>query len=87
MVLGLVPAALPKGIPMDGSAHLVCKPGAEMKAYLATFLEQILNSAIVAGITALSTISASFTVNAKAVGIAFGLTFLIEMRKYRKTNS
>ena len=54
-----------------------------MTNYWGTFLEQILNSSIVAGVTALSTLAASLEVNAKAIGVAFGLTFLIELRKYR----
>lgn len=43
--------------------------------------EQILNSAIVAAITALSMLSGAMEVSGKAVGIAFGLTFLVELRK------
>ena len=57
-----------------------------MKRALTTLLEQLLNSAIVAGITALSMMAATQGVSGKAVGVAFGLTFLLELRKYR-TNS
>lgn len=48
--------------------------------------EQLINSFIIAGIAAISTLAATGEGGAtgKAAGIAFGLTFLIEMRKYRK---
>ncbi len=46
--------------------------------------EQILNSLIVAGITVLSTFLANQEIHLKVAGASFALTFLIEMRKYRK---
>lgn len=46
--------------------------------------EQILNSGIVAGIAALSTLAATQEISGVAVAIAFGLTFLIELRKLRQ---
>ena len=46
--------------------------------------EQLLNSAIVAGITALSMLAGASEVSGRTVGISFGLTFLVELRKYRK---
>lgn len=46
--------------------------------------EQLLNSAIVAGISALSMMAGTQEVSGRAVAIAFGLTFLLELRKYRK---
>jgi hypothetical protein len=51
----------------------------------ALLCEQLLNSFIIAGIAAVSTLGATGNgeVTAKASGISFGLTFLIEMRKYR----
>ena len=45
---------------------------------------QILNSSIVAGIAALSMLAGTQEISGRAVSIAFGLTFLIELRKYRK---
>ena len=45
--------------------------------------EQFLNSGIVAGITALSMLAATLEISGKAVAIAFGLTFLVELCKYR----
>ena len=50
------------------------------------FCEQLINSFIIAGIAAISTLAATGEEQAtgKVAGIAFGLTFLIEMRKYRK---
>ena len=54
-----------------------------MKRLALLALEQVVNSAIVAGIAALSMLAGTQSVNGKTVGIAFGLTFLIELRKYR----
>ena len=45
--------------------------------------EQILNSGIVAGITGLSMLAGTMEVSARAVAIAFGMTFLVELRKFR----
>ena len=56
-----------------------------MKQWYRLLPEQILNSSIVAGITALSTLAGALEVSGRAVAIAFGLTFLIELRKYRNT--
>ena len=53
-----------------------------MKRRLALLCEQALNSAIVAGIAALSMMAGTQEVSGPAVGIAFGLAFLIELRKY-----
>ena len=50
---------------------------------LLVLLGQILNASIVAGITALSTMAAQGEASTKASLIAFGLTFLIELRKFR----
>ena len=47
-------------------------------------IEQVINSAIVGGIAGLSALSASPEAGWKTAVIAFGLTFLIELRKYRK---
>jgi len=58
-----------------------------VKRYLGTLFEQVVNSAIVAGITALSMMAATLDVSLRAVGIAFGLTLLIELRKYRKMSN
>ena len=81
MALALDPPALPKGVPLDGPAAVLFEPGSEMRGYLATLLEQVVNSAMVAGITALSMMAATQDVSGKAVSIAFGITFLIELRK------
>ena len=45
--------------------------------------EQVINSAIVAGIAAIAIFS-SGSRDWEAVGIAFGIAFLAELRKYRK---
>ena len=45
--------------------------------------EQVLNSAIVAGISGLSMLAGTREISARAVAIAFGLTFLVELRKWR----
>ena len=47
-------------------------------------IEQVINSAIVGGIAGLSALSASPEAGWKTAVIAFGLTMLIELRKYRK---
>ena len=47
-------------------------------------IEQVINSAIVGGIAGLSALSASPEAGWKTATIAFGLTFLIELRKWRK---
>ena len=44
--------------------------------------EQILNSTIVAGIAALSMLAGTQSISVRAVAIAFGLTFLVELRKF-----
>ena len=49
-----------------------------------TLIEQILNSAIVGGISLFSSLAADQSIGLRAGGIAFGLTFLFELRKYRK---
>ena len=48
-----------------------------------TLLEQVVNSGIVAGIATLGMLASTQRVDSKAVLITFGLTFLVEMRKYR----
>lgn len=53
---------------------------------LAALAGQLLNSGIVAGIAALSLLAGQQTVDLKVVGVAFGLTFLIELRRYRGLN-
>ena len=55
--------------------------------WLRLIAEQAFNSAIVAGIFALSMLAAQTTVSLKVVAIGFGMTFLIELRKYRKINN
>ena len=45
--------------------------------------EQVLNSSIVAGIAALSMLAGTQEISGRAVIIAFGVTFLVELRKYR----
>jgi len=47
-------------------------------------IEQILNSSIVGGISLFSSLAADQAIGLRAGGIAFGLTFLFELRKYRK---
>lgn len=54
-----------------------------MRRWLTLLFEQCLNSGIVAGITALSMMAGTQKVNGPAVAIAFGLTFLVELRKWR----
>ena len=49
------------------------------------FMEQLINSGVVAGIAYFSILIASPEAASPAVAMnAFGLTFLIELRKYRK---
>ena len=86
-MLGLDPGTLSQGLPLDGPTTVFCKPSTEVKRYLGTLFEQVVNSAIVAGITALSMMAATLDVSLRAVGIAFGLTLLIELRKYRKMSN
>jgi len=51
----------------------------------AIFCEQLINSLIVAGISGISAyIAAGENAVAKIFAVAFGLTFLTELRKYRK---
>ncbi len=47
-------------------------------------VEQLVNSLIVGGIAGLAALSADTASSWKVAGIAFGLTFLVELRKYRK---
>ena len=47
---------------------------------------QFLNSAIVAGIASVSLLAGQRAVDWRVVGTAFGLTFLIELRRYRGLN-
>lgn len=42
----------------------------------------IVNAATVAGIVTLSTMLGNQAISGAAVGVAFGLTFLIELRKF-----
>ena len=46
--------------------------------------EQTLNSAVVAGITSLTIMSKTGSLDIQDVVVPFSLTFLIEVRKYRK---
>ena len=55
-----------------------------LKKIVATLIEQMVNASIVAGIAALSLMVAQQESILKPVVIAFGLTFLLEMRKYRR---
>lgn len=43
---------------------------------------QLFNAGTIAGIATLSMWAGADIVNAKAIGIAFGLPFLVELRKY-----
>jgi hypothetical protein len=60
-------------------------PPPPVKSSAGVFCEQLINSAIIAGIAAISTLVATGEgeTTGKAAGIAFGLTFLIELRKWR----
>ena len=75
----------PKGCSPDGGLPPEIRPP-PVKFSGGLLCEQLINSAIIAGIAAVSTIAATGEgdVTGKAAGIAFGLTFLIELRKYRK---
>lgn len=57
-----------------------------MKHWASVFFEQVTNSSLVAGIAALSMLASQVCIDGIAVAIAFGLTFLIELRKYRGIN-
>ena len=48
------------------------------------FIEQLINASIVGGIAGLAAFSAGADVGLKTAIIAFGMTFLLELRKYRK---
>lgn len=48
------------------------------------FIEQLINSSIVAGIASFSVWAAEQSVGWEPPVIAFGITFLTELRKYRK---
>lgn len=65
-------------VPVAGGAPA----GRGKPAWWEVFLEQLLNSVIVGGIAGLSTL-ASGEASWKVALIAFGLTALIELRKYR----
>ena len=54
------------------------------RGYGSILAEQVINALIVGGIAGLSSLGANVETSWKAGAIAFGLTFLIEMRKYRK---
>ena len=56
-------------------------PGFFKGAWAWIFLEQCINSAIVGGISALSSLATGGSWKSGLIG--FGLTFLIELRKYR----
>ena len=53
--------------------------------WLWTFIEQVINSCIVGGIAGLSAKATGGDWSSSAIG--FGLTFLIELRKYRQLAS
>ncbi len=54
--------------------------------FLLVLLEQSINSAIVGGIAGLSAlIAGDIQASWKAALIAFGITFLVELRKYRNS--
>ncbi|MFC1999159.1 hypothetical protein ACFLXE_00185 [Chloroflexota bacterium] len=57
-----------------------------LKVLSSILVEQIINAFIVGGVAFFSTLAASQgeTVSLKAAGIAFGMTFFFELRKYRK---
>lgn len=77
--LNVVPLPPPPG---DENIH-----GVEEKFFhaLAILGEQVLNSAIVGGIAGLSTLaSGSWSDTWRTALIAAGITFLVELRKYRK---
>jgi hypothetical protein len=81
---GMCPMSVITQPPDNPKSHKVSKPPT-IKFSGALLCEQLLNSFIIAGIAAISTLAATGQgeVTAKAAGISFGLTFLIELRKYR----
>ena len=61
------------------------QPTQPLKVYLEVFIEQCINAAIVGGIAGLSALAAGDEkTGLKVGGVAFGLAFLFELRKYRK---
>ncbi|OGO03992.1 MAG: hypothetical protein A2Y91_03435 [Chloroflexi bacterium RBG_13_54_8] len=56
------------------------EPKPKARAWWDIFVEQVINAAIVGGIVACSTAFDDWEIPAKA----FGITFLVELRKYRK---
>ena len=58
-------------------------PNPSKRKWYNILAEQVINSAIVGGIAGLSALSASPEASWKTAIIASGLTFLIELRKYR----
>ena len=61
-------------------------PNPPVKSWLMVFCEQLINSAIVASIAALSVVAATGegSTSGKAGSFAFGMTFFVELRKWRK---
>ena len=72
----------PAGSP--GPSHNPLKGKKDKRPRLDIPAEQVINSAIVGGISLLSAMSADVDIGLRAGGIAFGMTFLFELRKYRK---
>ncbi|MCX5999843.1 MAG: hypothetical protein NTU41_09730 [Chloroflexi bacterium] len=74
------------GTPVDGTGAATTGTSGTLVAETAKqwwcdiLIEQVINASIIAGIAALATNFDSWSVALKA----FGITFLIEMRKYRK---
>ena len=66
--------------PADGGPVMPKKS----KRFWQTLAEQCVNSLIVGGIAGLAALSASPEASGKTAAIAFGITFLTELRKYRK---
>ena len=58
--------------------------GNPRRRWVSILIEQIINASIVGGIAGISVIAVVPAFAWKAAGIAFGITFLIELRKYRK---
>ena len=81
---GIITEAPKAGSPKSEVASEVPTP--PVKSWSGVFCEQLINSFLVAAFTGLSTWGAGTNgdVSGKAAGIAFGLTFIVEMRKYRK---
>ena len=70
--------------PLAGGPLMVPFRPKKSKRFWQTLAEQCVNSLIVGGIAGLAALSASPEASGKTAAIAFGITFLTELRKYRK---